>query len=339
MGDQWSVSDLKAWTKGLLGSYRVVAPVAGPNGPVWDEIQDAEDIVWDYGRTAASPRAWLLPRSETLFRYDVGANPPEIVEAEVQARPTILLLLRPCDVAGLRALDAVMRWDYSDEPFEARRKATLFAALGCDVPASPDACFCEAAGIDPHWATGADVMISRVDASGGVSYRVASLTDRGKEILSGAPAELSTVKPESKPIGTAAVDIEQARAWMRSHFDDPEWQKVTEACLGCGTCAFVCPSCHCFDIVDEGDWRRGERVRFWDSCAFDNFTQHASGHNPRARQSSRWRQRIYHKFVYYPDKFGRLLCTGCGRCVDACPAGMDLIEILQGVAGKEGVAK
>ncbi len=346
MGDEWSVNDLKAWAKGLLGSYRVIAPVAGPSGPVWDEIQDADDIAWDYGRTAASPRAWLLPRSESLFRYDVGANPPEIEEAPIAAPPTILLLLRPCDVAGLRALDAVMRWDHTDEPFEARRKATLFVAMGCNAPASADSCFCESAGIDPRWSRDADVMISRIETPGeAAAYRVAPLTDAGKGILSDAPAGLSTARPEAtarpeeKSIGTVPVDVEQARAWMRSNFDDPVWRKTTEACLGCGTCAFVCPTCHCFDIVDEGDWRRGTRVRFWDSCAFDHFTLHASGHNPRANQWSRWRQRIYHKFVYYPEKFGRLLCTGCGRCVVACPAGMDLIEILQEAAGKKEVAR
>ena len=63
---------------------------------------------------------------------------------------------------------------------------------------------------------------------------------------------------------------------------------------------------------------------------------HASGHNPRPRQWNRFRQRVYHKFLYYPEKFGRLLCTGCGRCIDACPAGMDLIEVLEGLAAKEG---
>lgn len=341
MGDQWSIADLMAWTGSLLGKYRVVAPVSGPNGPVWDEIRSPDDVVWDYGRSSVSPRAWMIPRSESLFSYDVGTNSPEIVEPPIEAKPTIMLLLRPCDVAGLRALDCVMRWDYEDEPYEARRKATVFVALGCNAPPSPETCFCESAGLNPRWTDEADVMITRLPDQGGARYHVAGLSDAGRETLAGAPAELSDAKPDGKPIGTVPIDLDAARAWMRGHFDDPSWQKTTEACLGCGTCAFVCPSCHCFDIVDEGDWRRGERVRFWDSCNFDHFTQHASGHNPRPRQWNRWRQRVYHKMLFYPDKFGRLLCTGCGRCVEACPAGMDLIEILQGSAAKakEGAAK
>jgi len=35
-----------------------------------------------------------------------------------------------------------------------------------------------------------------------------------------------------------------------------------------------------------------------------------------------------HKFSIYPRRFDAWLCTGCGRCARACPAGMDLPEIL-----------
>jgi ferredoxin len=326
----WTAEDLRTWTRALLRERRVVAPVATPAGPVWAPISDADAVAWDYGRTAISPREWLLPRHETLFAYDLATNPPRLTEAPLDAPPTALLLARPCDVAGLRALDSVMRWDYVDEPFEARRAATLLVALGCATAPSPESCFCAAAGVDPEWAPQADVMIA--PASGG--FTVCALTEAGKAALAGAPKPLAAApavaaKPPPGKAGTLPLDIAAATAALRDRFDDPAWESLSDACVGCGTCAYVCPSCHCFDVVDEGDWRRGERVRNWDACAFGHFTAHASGHNPRPRQSLRYRQRIYHKFVYYPDKFGHLLCTGCGRCVDACPAGMDLIEVLQ----------
>jgi hypothetical protein len=47
MADLWTLDDLKKWTKGLMGAYRVVAPVSGPAGYEWAEVQDPEKIAWD----------------------------------------------------------------------------------------------------------------------------------------------------------------------------------------------------------------------------------------------------------------------------------------------------
>jgi len=33
-----------------------------------------------------------------------------------------------------------------------------------------------------------------------------------------------------------------------------------------------------------------------------------------------------HKFRYFHDRFGMLLCTGCGRCARVCHAGLAISE-------------
>ena len=113
-------------------------------------------------------------------------------------------------------------------------------------------------------------------------------------------------------------------------FDSAVWETLTQQCIDCGICTFLCPTCHCFDIQDEGTPEQGCRVRLWDACAFREFTESAA-HQPRPKHYSRYRQRIMHKFQYYPLNFGEILCVGCGRCILHCPVSIDLRSMLETV--------
>jgi ferredoxin len=114
----------------------------------------------------------------------------------------------------------------------------------------------------------------------------------------------------------------------RLDFEDPVWETIAQQCVDCGICTFLCPTCHCFDIQDEGSAVKGERVRLWDACMFYNYTKAHAG-QPRPQHYRRYRQRIMHKFRYYPENFGRTLCVGCGRCIEHCPASIDLRAVLR----------
>lgn len=109
--------------------------------------------------------------------------------------------------------------------------------------------------------------------------------------------------------------------------------KMSERCLSCRACAYVCPTCRCFAVRDEmlgpGEF---ERIRCWDSCAGENYRRVAGGHRPRAEKGERLRNRFYCKFFYFPGQIGlsdTSACTGCGRCIEVCPAGVDITEVLQ----------
>jgi len=65
------------------------------------------------------------------------------------------------------------------------------------------------------------------------------------------------------------------------------WEDVSFACLNCGTCTFLCPTCWCFDIQDEVHAKSGVRMKNWDSCMFPLFTLHTTGHNPRGTKLQR----------------------------------------------------
>ena len=114
-------------------------------------------------------------------------------------------------------------------------------------------------------------------------------------------------------------------------FEADYWETVSNKCLGCGICTFLCPTCYCFDITDEKWGVSGERIRSWDSCMYPEYTIHASGYNPRPARKNRLRNRFYHKFKYYPDLYNMFGCTGCGRCIRHCPVNIDIIDIINGV--------
>ncbi|MBM4321105.1 MAG: heterodisulfide reductase subunit A, partial [Deltaproteobacteria bacterium] len=209
-------------------------------------------------------------------------------------------------------------------------------ALAC--PGVDASCFCAALGLAPDATRGADVML--VPVQGG--YAVQTLTARGEELVrrhasrfgaagNGADAEAQRFRDEArrKVQGNLQLAPEGVRGWLERSFEHPFWATLALRCHGCGACASVCPTCHCFDIVDEPEGlEQGTRRRNWDTCQTARFTVHGSGHNPRAQQNARFRQRVNHKFAIYPAKFQEVLCTGCGRCVRACPGGMDLLEVL-----------
>ena len=118
-------------------------------------------------------------------------------------------------------------------------------------------------------------------------------------------------------------------------FDAPEWKTLSEACLGCGTCTFVCPTCQCYDVKDFDTGKGVIRFRCWDSCMYSDFTQMSAG-QPRLTQVERFRQRFMHKLVYYPaNNDGLFSCVGCGRCLAKCPISMNIVKVMKTMGGKE----
>ena len=126
--------------------------------------------------------------------------------------------------------------------------------------------------------------------------------------------------------------IPEIDAWP-PHFDDAFWQQFSERCLSCRACSYVCPTCRCFDVRDEPVRTEDgsqvfDRIRCWDACAGEPYRRVAGGHNPRPEKGMRLRNRFYCKFYYYPQQYGPLACTGCGRCVESCPVNVDITEVL-----------
>jgi len=128
------------------------------------------------------------------------------------------------------------------------------------------------------------------------------------------------------------MDYKDVNEKMAKRFNSPAFEEASRNCISCNTCAFICPTCHCFKISDEKIKDTGLRYKSYDSCNNVYFTLEAGGHNPRPAKYRRWRQRSMHKFVYYKERFGVNLCVGCGHCAISCPVNISIFEVVNHVA-------
>ncbi len=307
---------------------RVVGPKRAATMTLYEPLQKGEELSL-HELPRRSVKEACFPLCETILSYEKKEGKTSVTDVALDRLPeTVLVAVRPCDAAAAPVLDAVFSWDYQDEFFLERRRKTTVIGLACTN--SDDACFCTAVGLSPADAKGSDLFLLPLEGGG---YRCQIITGKGN-LLVGRYPELFTEGEGTPPIPLAKptaqkLDLQRIKAWLDQNFEHPLWATIAERCVGCGACAFLCPACHCFDLSDEGSETKGERRKHWDACGFAKFTGHASGHNPRDAQGKRYRNRVMHKFKYYDDKFGQTLCTGCGRCIRACPVGIDIAAVLE----------
>ena len=124
------------------------------------------------------------------------------------------------------------------------------------------------------------------------------LEDGGEEAVKAQQEELRVIL-EKLPL--AQLNLSKVGAGKTEVlFNRPEWKSLSESCLGCGTCTFVCPTCQCYDVQEFNTGKTVRRFRCWDSCMYSDFTKMSAG-QPRPTQLERFRQRFMHKLVYFPD--------------------------------------
>lgn len=327
--------NLRSLVDALAGSgMRVIGPKRAGSLVLYEPLAKGEELVLgELPRRSA--KETFFPISETILSFRKTTEGTEIADPDPASFPeTLLIGAPPCDAAAPPVLDAVFSWDYDDPFYLERRRKTTVIGMACS--GGDDACFCTAIGLSPVDHRGSDIFLTPLEGGGWlcdmVSEKGAALVEKHGKLFTDAVGMKEA--PVAQP-SAASLDLEKIRAWLDSHFEDPLWEDIALRCAGCGSCAFLCPACHCFDIADEGSEKEGVRRKFWDACGFGKFTDHASGHNPRDLQPKRYRNRVMHKFKYYRDKFEKTLCTGCGRCVRNCPVGIDIHAVVREINGKD----
>ena len=278
----------------------------------------------EYGEAA---EGCALSECGAMYRYKTGKN-TEIQEIVPEDDKKILFGIRPCDVRSIDLMDKVfLTISYVDSYYAKRRENVTVVAFGCTEPERT--CFCESMGLDPNNAPSADVMMNVAKGSGGNSYVLEAYTDKGKELLKQLkPLESGSGEPLRDTRCTLQINkAEDLDKKLADMFEHPIWDKITEGCIGCGTCTFICPTCYCFDIDHENYGAEGCKYRCWDSCMFSDYTRMAGA--IKTDQKERLRNRYLHKLSYFNERYGETLCVGCGRCVAACPSHLDITEFIE----------
>lgn len=308
-------------TRAKSAGYEVYAPQKREGRVYLEQVGESTSLELSHVVTVNGVKDILLPRSEPLAEFRV--DEVSLVPVEEPPAKRIIIGTRPCDAAALVILDAILLEPVRDARYARKREETAVVTVACSR--ADGACFCSSMGYGPHDETGSDVIL----LPSGESYIVRAITERGKSLLAdlGAQADAGG-EPDGPPELARKVSTEGLKDWLDNNFESEKWRDVSINCISCGTCYYLCPTCHCFDITDEAGVSKGERYRIWDCCSFSDFTRMA-GHQPRVGRHARYRQRIMHKFKYTVDNVDLVACVGDGRCIRHCPAGVDMGEILE----------
>lgn len=307
---------------------RVIAPTRVEGLVLFDDVDSSSDVTFDYIITDRPVKEYFFPRTERLLAFDLNDKGVQVKNPELNVKKTVIVGTRPCDAVSLPILDHVFSSEYKDDLYHKRREGTTIISIACTQ--SDESCFCTSVEYSPDSSEGSDILL--MNGTNG-NYFVDVVTEKGDKLIAEVGTLFRDVQEGDEPeengkFPAVKFSLKKIKPWLDDNFENDFWDRVSLKCLGCSSCRYLCPTCHCFDIQDEATCDCGERIRNWDSCSYGIFTLHASGHNPRPHQTARNRQRIMHKYKYYVDNFKVGACVGCGRCLRSCPVNLDIVEIL-----------
>ncbi len=314
-------------------------PVDGDNGKSsfaqWNENSEYSKAL----NTVRSAKDFFFPHTEDLMMFKTEGKSIEVIDTRCEAEDFVIFGMRECDVKSLEVLDRVFLSDPIDTFYASRREHGIIMSIACNFPL--ETCFCGTFGIDASTPSGdiacyinGDTIFMDAKTEKGVAL-LNSIGDIGSACNSNEVSQLqATIKERLSNLPLCGLTTNGFGAGKTEDlFNDERWAALSNACLGCGTCTYTCPTCQCYDIRDFKNGKSVCRYRCWDSCMYSDFTKMSAG-QPRTTQLQRFRQRFMHKLVYFPDNNdGMFSCVGCGRCLINCPASLNIVKVMKELGG------
>jgi sulfhydrogenase subunit beta (sulfur reductase) len=318
----------KKFIEYLVGKGKVFAPhKKGEASYSFEQVEDVNDVVFNYPRTIQPLKKFFIPPRETLLNFSLSDN--TFSEPEPDEEKRIFFGIHSYEMQGILRLDYSFQKGNPEYNYLQKRANSCFIGISFE----PDQWhFSKSVGIEIEKLEGFCLFFEPVENG----YLVFEVNETGREML----AEFSAGSLVDTPLDFEITD-KQFKAKIKYHYNrlpqvfehvysSKVWDEVAEKCVGCGTCNLLCATCYCFDVRDEIDLSMtdGKRERFWDGCMLNGFAEVAGGEDFRGKLSGRTRHRLYRKFKYITEESGELYCVGCGRCSKFCPANINIVDII-----------
>lgn len=276
----------------------------------------------------------LKPRFTMLEQDEKGSS---VESRENDLPPRVFFGAHACDIHALKITDLMYLSDFADPYYRRNRESLTVIGFGC-MP--DDKCFCHSLNTS-NVDDGYDLFLTPLEGR----FLATVGSARGDDIVRANAGLFEASTPQDtrdylerlkrrEAAFTLSMDVTDLPYVLELKKDDPVWQELGKKCLCCGSCSMVCPTCTCFNVADEIP-REGSaaRVRTWDSCLYREYALVAGGHNFRGDRADRVKNRYYHKQEAFVREFGMPSCVGCGRCIENCPTGINVVEVFRYVRG------
>ncbi|HVO76112.1 MAG TPA: 4Fe-4S dicluster domain-containing protein [Ignavibacteriaceae bacterium] len=279
-------------------------------------------------------------RSTNPLKYFLYHVREKVYPAEEKFPLNIIVGVKACDLKAVQILDkALLNENFTDPAYYQWRKNTYLVSADCDE--ITESCHCNLVDGKPFADEGYDLNLSSLDGY----YEITVGSGKGKNLVDRMTKEFSIkdssdeerkiIKEKREQVLKKLIEQnkDSSRKENYGRFRNVEmknWEDESSNCVGCGACTNICPTCYCIILNDESKLKSEEfiKVRSYDSCQWFGYARVAGGGTPRSKMHQRFRNRYLCKFDYMPSNFAETGCTGCGRCIDACPAGIDFRKVV-----------